>query len=314
MDLRWLEGVVDVRCPVCGRVSSQERLAVADVDWRDEPVEIARCGDCGAVVMGAVLPPSRYTESNWDWYVEHIAGLEAIDAALAKVGAGAGARVLDIGCGYGFSLDMACTRFGWQGIGLDPSIAAERGRRELGLDIRGGTLDDAFEPEERFDVILAIEVLEHVADPRAFLASVLRRLAPDGVVLLSTPDASVVRPETPMTALYPALSVGGHEFLVDEDGLRRLLEGAGFVADVRREATTVWGFGARSADALRSMHPDVSTDMLGLVDYCEARGDAAPAGSALALGMATRHLKFATAAKRVPQSRVGASPPSDRAA
>jgi len=296
VELHWVDGTVDVRCPVCGRTSGQQRLASAAIDWRDDPVEIARCGDCGAVVMSAVLPPSSYSEAAWDLYVEQIAGIETIDAALAKLRAPAGANVLDIGCGYGFSLDMANRCFGWRGIGLDPSIAAERGRRELQLDIRDGTLDDAFEPDERFDVILAIEVLEHVDDPRSFLESVRRRLAPDGVLLLTTPDASCVRPETPMTTLYPALSIGGHQFLVDEHGLRALLERSGFVAQVEREQATLWGLGAPTAAALRSTDLHAPTDMLGLVDYCESRGEEAPSGSALAVGMASRHLKFAMAA------------------
>ena len=96
--------------------------------------------------------------------------------------------MLDVGCGYGFGLDIAQTLFGWKGIGLDPSVAAERGRSELKLDIRPGTLDDAFEPSETFDVIFASEVIEHVPDPRQFLISVEQRLSDQGIFVMSTPD------------------------------------------------------------------------------------------------------------------------------
>jgi SAM-dependent methyltransferase len=255
--------------------------------------------------MSAVCVDSSYHVDNCDWYVEQNAGIETIDSILARVGAPAGARVLDIGCGYGLSLDVACTRFGWNGVGIEPSAAGERGKRELGLDIRTDNFDDAFDPDERFDVILAIEVLEHVTDPRAFLAAIGRRLTPDGVVLLTTPNAAVVRPDTPLPVLLPALSIGGHEFLVDDDGLRRLLEDEGFVTAVQHGERTLWGYAARSEHALRSMHPDATTDMLGLVDYCTTRGKDAPAGSSLALGMAARRLKFAMAAAAFHRAAAG---------
>ena len=209
--------------PCVGARMTSSCLATTDVPWRDEPAEIVRCGDCGSVVISTVQPPSMYSEADWDWYVEQIAGIEAIAGMLVKVGAPSGSRMLDVGCGYGFGLDTAQVLFGWEGIGLDPSLAAERGRADLGLDIRPGTLDDAFEPEERFDVIFASEVLEHVPDPRAFLTSVHRRLSERGVFLMTTPDADAVTPETPMTVLYPALSVGAHEFLLTRAGLERML-------------------------------------------------------------------------------------------
>jgi len=293
MQLQWTAGEADVRCPVCGRSREQELLATTEVPWRAEPAEIVRCGDCGSVVISTVQPPSMYGDADWDWYVEQFAGIEAIAGMLVKVGAPPGARILDVGCGYGFGLDIAQLLFGWEGIGLDPSLAAERGRADLGLDIRSGTLDDAFEPEERFDVIFASEVLEHVPDPRGFLASVHRRLSDTGVFLMTTPDAGAVRPETPMTILYPALSVGAHEFLLTQDGLEAMLCEAGFAANVWVEGATLEVLAGLSPEALCITTPSAVVSTQDLIRYCDARGERAERGSALSVGMASRHLKFA---------------------
>jgi SAM-dependent methyltransferase len=292
VELVWVDGVSDLRCAVCGRTHAQELLARATVDWRDEPVAIARCGDCNAVILEAVLPPSSYDDSDWDWYVEHIAGLDAIAHTLAQIGAPAGARMLDVGCGYGFALDLARFLHGWQGIGLDPSIAAKRGSEELGLDIRPGTIDDALAPDERFDVILASEVLEHTADPRDFLAALERLLAPEGVVVLTTPDAELVHPENSAVTLFQVLSVGAHEFLIDRDGLTQLLEGAGLAAKVWKAGGTLKAVASHSPSTLRRVDEDPFVDLMDVVGYCETRGRAAPADSALALGMASRALKW----------------------
>jgi len=293
MELRWTAGEADVRCPVCSRLQGQELLATTDVPWRDEPVEIVRCGGCGCVIINAVQPPSVYSDADWDLYVELIAGIEAIALMLSKVGAPPGARMLDVGCGYGFGLDIAQVIFKWEGIGLEPSLAAERGRLDLGLDIRSGTLDDAFEPDERFDVIFASEVLEHVPDPRDFLASVFRRLSDDGVFLMTTPDGSIVHPDTPMTVLYPALSIGAHEFLLSRDGLKDMLHDAGFEANVWVEGVTLVALAARSTEALRATRPRANVTTRDLIRYCETRGGAARPGSPLTVGMGSRRMKFA---------------------
>ncbi len=305
MELEWVGGSVDLRCPVCAHSNGQDLLARIDVPWRDERVDIARCMQCGAVVLGAMLPPSMYTDADWDYYIEQIAGVETIADTLVQTGFGRGARMLDVGCGYGFALDLARFLFEWEGIGLDPSIVAARGKAELGLDIRPGMLDDAFDPDERFDVIFSSEVIEHIADPREFLAAARRRLSPDGVLVLTTPDADAVTPDTPWTTLYPVLSVGLHEFLVNADGFERLLREAGFHAKVWNVGPSLRAVAAQHPGPLESVRPDAQAAVIDLVRYCDARAaDAAP-GSALALGMATRHLKWAMSENMLDRASAG---------
>ena len=102
----------------------------------------------------------------------------------------AGLRMLDIGCGAGL-LCEPFTRLGAQVVGVDPSesnIAAARIHAEsagLAVDYRC-TVIEAMDEAERFDVVLAMEVVEHVADIGLFLDRCAALLAPGGLLVVST--------------------------------------------------------------------------------------------------------------------------------
>ena len=101
-----------------------------------------------------------------------------------------GLRILDIGCGAGL-LCEPFTRLGAQVIGIDPSasnIAAARLHAEKGhlsIDYRCTTVED-MDVRERFDIVLAMEVVEHVTDVGAFLKRCAAMLKPGGLMVVST--------------------------------------------------------------------------------------------------------------------------------
>jgi len=103
----------------------------------------------------------------------------------------AGLRFLDIGCGGGL-LSEPMTRLGAQIVGVDPSdknintarVHAEE--QELAIDYRVGTAEDLAAANEQFDVILNMEVIEHVADPQAFIRVCASMLKPNGVMFIAT--------------------------------------------------------------------------------------------------------------------------------
>ena len=101
-----------------------------------------------------------------------------------------GLRILDIGCGAGL-LCEPLTRLGAQVIGIDPAasnIAAARlhaDRGHLSIDYRCTTVEE-MDVRERFDVVLAMEVVEHVADVGLFLSRCAAMLKPGGVMVVST--------------------------------------------------------------------------------------------------------------------------------
>jgi 2-polyprenyl-6-hydroxyphenyl methylase / 3-demethylubiquinone-9 3-methyltransferase len=101
-----------------------------------------------------------------------------------------GLRVLDIGCGAGL-LCEPLTRLGAQVIGVDPSasnIAAAKlhaDRGHLSIDYRCTTVEE-MDARERFDIVLAMEVVEHVSDVGMFLGRCAAMLKPGGLMVVST--------------------------------------------------------------------------------------------------------------------------------
>jgi len=101
-----------------------------------------------------------------------------------------GKSALDVGCGAGL-LAEPLARMGGRITAVDAApeliAAAELHARgqELDIDYRVAAVEDL---DGRFDLVTAMEVIEHVADPQAFLASLAARLAPGGLLILSTPN------------------------------------------------------------------------------------------------------------------------------
>lgn len=103
-----------------------------------------------------------------------------------------GLRLLDIGCGGGL-LCEPMTRLGFQVTGVDASernigtASAHAAEQGLAIDYRATTAEDLLASGERpFDVILNMEVIEHVADPGAYLRDCARLLAPGGMMIVAT--------------------------------------------------------------------------------------------------------------------------------
>lgn len=102
-----------------------------------------------------------------------------------------GLRILDIGCGAGLVSEPLC-RMGATVTGIDPSpeiIAAARlhaREGDLAIDYRATTAEALVAAGESFDVVLMLEVVEHVADVPAFVASVGALVRPGGIVVAST--------------------------------------------------------------------------------------------------------------------------------
>ena len=102
-----------------------------------------------------------------------------------------GLAVLDVGCGAGLLTEPAA-RLGGMVTGLDPAPgmieAARRHAAEAGLAIayRADTIEALAAEEARFDVVIAMEVVEHVADVALFLRACADVLKPGGLLLLAT--------------------------------------------------------------------------------------------------------------------------------
>ncbi len=102
-----------------------------------------------------------------------------------------GLRILDIGCGGGLMAEPMA-RLGAEVTGADAAdgnIAVARlhaGQSGLSIDYRATTAEALVDENLTFDVVMALEIVEHVADPQDFVATCTRLLRPGGVLVMST--------------------------------------------------------------------------------------------------------------------------------
>ena len=102
-----------------------------------------------------------------------------------------GLRILDIGCGGGL-LSEPMARLGAEVVGADaaprniPVAQLHAEQSGLTIDYRHTTAEDLAAAGEAFDVVLNMEVVEHVADPLAYLTACRTLLKPGGLMLCST--------------------------------------------------------------------------------------------------------------------------------
>jgi 2-polyprenyl-6-hydroxyphenyl methylase / 3-demethylubiquinone-9 3-methyltransferase len=121
-----------------------------------------------------------------------------------------GLRILDIGCGGGI-LAEPLARLGATVVGADPSasnIAVARrhaAQSGLTLDYREATAEGLADAGELFDVVLAMEVVEHVADVALFVDRAAAMVKPDGLLFVATLNR---------TAKSFALAIVGAEYIL----------------------------------------------------------------------------------------------------
>jgi 2-polyprenyl-6-hydroxyphenyl methylase/3-demethylubiquinone-9 3-methyltransferase len=167
----------------------------------------------------------------------------------------AGKRALDVGCGAGL-LAEPLARLGAAVTGMDAAeenVAAARAHATgsgLAIDYRAGEL--ASLGLGRFDLVTAMEVLEHVADKLAFLGDLARHLAPGGLLVLSTPNRTA-RSRLLLVGLAEtvgAIPRGTHhwEDFVTPDELRVLLAEAGLAMGAPRGLAFSPGKGLHLSD------------------------------------------------------------------
>lgn len=173
----------DNRCPVCS--SAGELPPVETV----ERYRVLRCAGCGLGFSSPMTPgDDRYyaghfsPESYWRWDFTH----------FLQHRPKPGGRLLELGCHTGHFLSRARAK-GYRVAGLDINPRAlDFAQTHYGLgDLREADFHrlDRVKVGEPFDVVVAFQVVEHMADPVEFLRQLSRFLAPGGVLIVTTPNA-----------------------------------------------------------------------------------------------------------------------------
>jgi len=138
---------------------------------------------------GKFKPLHMLNPCRLDYITQQIAG--EFDRDLTKANPFAGLRLLDIGCGGGL-LSEPMARLGATVVGADaaegnlPVARVHAEQSGLDIDYRHTTAETMAEAGEQFDVVLNMEVVEHVADPLAYLTATQQLLRSGGLQICST--------------------------------------------------------------------------------------------------------------------------------
>jgi SAM-dependent methyltransferase len=184
---------MQLSCPACGKSTEHRALFVKN------GCEILRCSVCGLGRADAASfnPAHYYTEDYFsgrrpDGYADYLDTEPVLRREFAhtvrfiRQRRPAG-RLLEIGCAYGFFLQEAAPFYAVQGLEISDDAAAFC--RQRGLPVLTGVADEnAFAQLGRFDVIVMLDVIEHLADPVRTLALCHRHLESDGVIVITTGD------------------------------------------------------------------------------------------------------------------------------
>lgn len=196
--------MIDIPCPMCGGTFSEkiidENIANLErgFDYLTESgghYQINRCRICGFTYSSPVFSEKTlsalYGEADVNGCTvpateQGIAvnSRRYIDRLMEYSGIGEG-RLLDVGCGAGAVL-KAAAEAGLEGHGIDPGSAAVETARAAGCRAQVGMYAGDSFPENHFDLVTVIHVIDHVMSPLDLLKSVRKHLRPGGAVLLAT--------------------------------------------------------------------------------------------------------------------------------
>lgn len=184
---------------------------------------------------GQAKPLHMLNPTRLDYVVTQIAAEFGIDRRQSKPFAGL--RILDIGCGGGL-MSEPMARLGATVTGADAAeenIAVARLHAEeqgLVIDYRAETAEALAAAGAQFDVVMALEIVEHVADPAAFIRTCHDLLRPGGLLIMSTLNRT---PRSFAVAIIGAewvmrwLPRGTHDWarFITPDELAQMMDGAG---------------------------------------------------------------------------------------
>ncbi len=184
---------------------------------------------------GKFKPLHMLNPCRLDYITQQIAG--EFDRDLTAPTPFEGLRLLDIGCGGGL-LSEPMARLGAEVVGADaaagnlPVARIHAEQSGLEIDYRHTTAEDMAAAGEQFDVVLNMEVVEHVADPLSYLTATQQLLKPGGLEICSTINRN---PKSYAMAIFGAevvmrwLPRGTHEWnkFITPDELFDLLRQSG---------------------------------------------------------------------------------------
>jgi SAM-dependent methyltransferase len=195
-------------CPLCGSSNVVVRetirfqdlrrlyLEAAKIDIQDclhqryegDWFELSRCWNCGLEYYPKELEGNHtlyeHLGKNDYYYMSDKWEFREAMRWIPEKGA-----VLEVGCGFGSFLEGVKHAYPHTTlVGLESTPQAAAVARSKGLDVRTQSLDDLLAEPQRYDVVCAFQVLEHLSNPVSFLASIFACLRKDGRCVITVPN------------------------------------------------------------------------------------------------------------------------------
>lgn len=184
-------------CPSCNDVTNRRYL------YHKEGIPIVQCLVCG---IGKACPdefdPEKYYDASYfdgsraDGYSNYVAAKNVLQTQfqkdinlLKKLGANGGV-LIEIGSAYGYFLEVAKKHYKIYGLELCEEAVVDCHKRGLTSVKHGAISREAVEEMPMAEVVVLLDVIEHLPDPRNAMLELVSKLNPGGLMLLTTGDFS----------------------------------------------------------------------------------------------------------------------------
>ena len=200
-----LGSISEFRCPICQtshnyalEIPKRRRAILSDGQVIPRDLDKRGCRRCGATFHAA--PPSQvelngffdngYLLTTSSPTTSRARAQGYVDWIVKVLGSLGHAKVLEVGCGSGVLLEALSDRYpDIVALGIDPSLSPDRRSANAQVSLHCGRIDSLRAQNPKFDLILAVNVIEHVAEPTTFLSQLLQHLHDNGRIVLICPTA-----------------------------------------------------------------------------------------------------------------------------
>ena len=235
-------------CSLCHNNSAHLELEAKDwLHGSQQTFRLVRCAGCGLIYVNPRPTKNeiaRYYQSSYysyqradcqDWIrPEHNRLAAQLTYRFGKPGV-----MLDVGCGDG-SFMRAMRERGWQVMGTEIHAPTAESLRSQGLAVQLGTLDTLNLPQNHFDLVVMLEVLEHTHDPGHTMRQVRTLLRSAGITYITVPNIASFEYRL-CRANWVALEPPIHLYHFNPTTLVHLLKSTGFTIESIRTSSSVAG-------------------------------------------------------------------------
>ena len=158
------------------------------------PIPLYACYNCHTMFTHPkeFMAQRQFDDFDMDWYLKRKPKAQNkitnVLHKMTKMSIKHEGKFLDIGCGLGYSMEVA-KNYGYETFGVEPLVAAaNHAIDELHLNVKKGFFDPKDYPANSFDLIWLDQVLEHVYEPDKLFADIITILKPGGIFFLGLPN------------------------------------------------------------------------------------------------------------------------------